>query len=510
MANMDTVALVTERKLTQVDDILPLIGGYGKFQFIVQIIIAFAAVPEVLQGLIMYFAANTPSWICINNGTYCELGKEYLGDNKMRCQIPADAWRYSRDYTYSVVTQFHLDCDEAWQTQLPTSLFYLGTAAGSIVIGFLGDNYGRKTVMIPSVFFLVTSGLISAFSPSFFFLGAIRFICGFFVPGCAINMSIILSEQVLPHLRTWSCCGLFILWPIGLSFLSLMAYYIPNWKILVIVSTVPFYLAVAACFFIPESLRWLLIHDKEDSAMDILKRISIWNKKQLPGNIALDTTRRVGYSSPRDLFSTKGMFTLTMICGLKWFTVSLVYYGIPMTSDDLTNGSMYVNFVLTCGIEIPALVFNGYASERFGRKAITIGSLLAAGLACLPIPFIPNDGGWHMLRLFFGVFGRLSMCVTYAAIYTWTIELYPTHLRSQGIGFGSITAKLGCTAMPWVVKTTKHLHYAVPFATMGILSIVTCLLLSKLPETKGKDLSNNIVEEKPLTFKSVDEEELIS
>ena len=151
---MDTIPLVTEKKLTQVDDILPLIGGYGQFQFIVHIIIAFAAVPEVLQGLIMYSAANTPSWVCVNNGTYCELGREYPGDNKMRCQIPDGAWRYSRDDTYSIVTQFHLDCDEAWKTQLPTSLFYLGTAAGSIVIGFLSDNYGRRKVMIPSVFLL--------------------------------------------------------------------------------------------------------------------------------------------------------------------------------------------------------------------------------------------------------------------------------------------------------------------------------------------------------------------
>ena len=473
----------------RVDEILQNIGAFGRYHVLILLLFALLALPQALQGTVMFYAAHTPTWTCRKNSSRCALIDDFSADNLERCDFPRAAWNYTQGTDYSIVTEFGLDCNSAWLAQLPTSIFYLGAALGSIIIGWLCDNFGRRTILLPSIFFIQVLGVISALAPRIEYLVAFRFLIGFGVPGAAMNMSVILSELVVPKYRAFACACLFMLWPFGMGLMSLTAYLMPAWRTLLLITSCPLFVALGLVFFTPESFRWLIAMGRQEEALSLLRNIAHWNKKPFPKNVRLLTPKPASDRSPKFLFSSWKTTSLTLIISAKFFTVALVYYGIPMCSNDITDGSMYVNFTLTSLIELPALLSCAFAMNRIGRKPTIFASLLLTGGCCVFVGVAPSH--WSTARLIIGVLGRFMISLAFPGIWTWTSELYPTLIRSQGLGFGNILGMVGSTCMPWLVKSTKQLHPATPFIAMGVLSVLVSCMLLILPETKGKHFSSD-------------------
>ena len=482
---------VAKPEVYEIDDLLPKIGGFGRFQFMIQMIFTFACAPEACHALIMYFAAAIPPWSCVANSTNCTSSETFSSNDRTRCELPRDQWEYRAEKTYSIVTQFDLDCTNEWMAHASSSVFYLGTALGAIVWGFFADNYGRKTVMLPAFFFLQVFSLMVAFSPNIYVVIFFRFMSGFCAPACGVNMNTMLSELVVPKHRAWSCALMFISWPIALGSVSFLAYVIPNWKYLVFAITLPNIPVFVAMIFVPESVRWLLVHGKKEKAMEVLKKTAKVNRVPFPDNAILKAIPNQRVSSPADLFRTLDYAILTLIQGLTWFTIAVGFYGIALASNDLTSGSKYINFLLTCLMEFPGVLICATSLEHLGRKTSITSFLLCGGVCLLCVAGIPNIVEVHILRLSFGMFGRCCFSVVYAGIYVWTLELYPTVLRSQAMGFMNTVAKVGGTAMPFIFKSLKILSPVLPFALIGALAILNSILLRRLPETKDKVLSDD-------------------
>ena len=142
------------------DKALDGVGQFGKYQFIVQIIVSFVKFFQEMQVLVAYFLTLEPQWKCKSqfsrscmNGTYLFQNKSHDDVNisvtfpfedKRRCSMPRELWEYTEAKDYSVVTYFDLSCDENWKIYLIMSISFAGWAIGSIVFGWLADNYGRK------------------------------------------------------------------------------------------------------------------------------------------------------------------------------------------------------------------------------------------------------------------------------------------------------------------------------------------------------------------------------
>lgn len=135
---------------------------------------------------------------------------------------------------------------------------------------------------------------------------------------------------------------------------------------------------------------------------------------------------------------------------------------------------------------------------------------LILGIACIAVAFIPSTGSIKLVRVVFGILGKCCITISFSAIYTWSLEIYPTDIRAQGIGFLQIASRIGAGSSPWVAKGLKVLHYTAPFILMGSMTLVSAILLLFLPETKGvptKDTSG--VEEEESAVKTVDDCELM-
>ena len=95
-----------------VDQMLPHIGEFGKFQIALEAMLCITIIPQTLQILLMYFAAHNPPWECVpnslsctKNGTFSSSSKDYT----FRCNIPRTEWRFTKPSDYSIVTQVRLD-----------------------------------------------------------------------------------------------------------------------------------------------------------------------------------------------------------------------------------------------------------------------------------------------------------------------------------------------------------------------------------------------------------------
>eukprot|EP00112_Aurelia_sp_Birch-Aquarium-sp1_P010564 Seg2251.2 transcript_id=Seg2251.2/GoldUCD/mRNA.D3Y31 product="Solute carrier family 22 member 13" protein_id=Seg2251.2/GoldUCD/D3Y31 len=137
-----------------------------------------------------------------------------------------------------------------------------------------------------------------------------------------------------------------------------------------------------------------------------------------------------------------------------------------------------------------------YYYPRFGRKYTIISALAIASISCIIVAFIPTDKGKALVivRIIIGMIGKCGVSVSFDAIYTWSVELYPTVVRAQGIGLLQITSRIGAAGAPWVAKYLKTVHVYAPFLVMGSSSMISVFTLFYLPETKGQKTAETLDE----------------
>jgi MFS family permease len=135
--------------------------------------------------------------------------------------------------------------------------------------------------------------------------------------------------------------------------------------------------------------------------------------------------------------------------------------------------------------------------NRLGRKYPLVVFMFCAAVCTYLIPMFYTSRPWLTVIFYF-----LAKYVIGAAQLTcmiFTAELYPTQMRSTGVGLSVAIARLGGVWGPQIsiLKSTLNSVY-VPFLIFTAFTSVACLLALFLPETLNKPLPENIVEAKDL------------
>jgi hypothetical protein len=274
--------------------------------------------------------------------------------------------------------------------------------------------------------------------------------------------------------------------------MSLKAYFITDWRIIVVACTAP-YLFVLLCYKqVPESVRWLELKGKTSHLNDVWRMISTRNHRILTDipikyHTTTSQTPQTRGSSFSNLFHPFAFGVRTWIQALAWLTTSLVYYGLSLTADDL-GGSLYRNFALVSIMECPGLICGAYLSNKYGRKRTAIVPIFMAGVTCAAIPFAPTTGDLKLLKVLLGMLGKFFISICYSCIYVWSAEIFPTRDRAKGIGFVQMFEMLGGTCAPFVVKKMLTLNSHLPFLLLASLSTVASALMCFLPETRSKHI----------------------
>ncbi|GFY44229.1 organic cation transporter protein, partial [Trichonephila inaurata madagascariensis] len=89
------------------------------------------------------------------------------------------------------------------------------------------------------------------------------------------------------------------------------------------------------------------------------------------------------------------------------------------------------------------------------------------------------------------VIGKFGSTSSFMAIYQQSSELYPTAVRSIGMG---ITGAVGCVAVvlaPYIVYLANYAKY-IPFLIIGLVAVTASMSATLLPETLDEILPQTI------------------
>uniref|UniRef100_A0A8C2IUB0 Solute carrier family 22 member 3 n=1 Tax=Cyprinus carpio TaxID=7962 RepID=A0A8C2IUB0_CYPCA len=403
-----------------------------------------------------------------------------------------DGWEYDYEGRQSFVTEFDLVCADAWYVDMFQAALGVGFLVGSIAIGYLADKYGRMKSFVMTNFFIGVAGILVATSPNYIALLVFRVLFGFGVKGGWMVGYVLITELVGVEYRRMVGVTYQMFFSLGILILPLLAYFIPNWRWLQVVFTIPYICFLTYYWFIPESPRWLLSQNKRIEALEITKAIAKENKKTLSKNIETltdENTESISTVSFMDLFKTSKLRKFTFILSFNWFTSAVVYQGLIMRLGIL-GGNVYVDFLISGIVELPAAFLILLTIERIGRRLPFAAANIVAGAACLITAFIPDSMFW--LKSAVACVGRLGITMAFEMVVFVNTELYPTVIRNLGVSVCSTLCDIGGIIAPFLLYRLAVIWLELPLIIFGALAFVAGGLVLLLPETKGVPLPETI------------------
>ncbi|KAF5908620.1 solute carrier family 22 member 13-like [Clarias magur] len=185
------------------------------------------------------------------------------------------------------------------------------------------------------------------------------------------------------------------------------------------------------CFcvgILPNSARWLLVNDRKEEALELLRKAATINGRPLPTTVQLDKCegmRGKNKHTAADLVRTSQMRKRFLILLFIWFVNVLVYYGLSLGASDLGT-NIYLTQFLFGLVEFPArtlVLFVLPYSRRLSQSAF----LAVGGTACLLLLIVPEDR--PNVKTAVAMTGKFGITAAFAVIFVYTAELFPTVLR---------------------------------------------------------------------------------
>ena len=380
------------------------------------------------------------------------------------------------------------------------SIGLIGMALGAVLAGTLADRIGRKKVFSITVLLYSLSTGMCALSWSYESLLFFRFLVGFGLGGELPVAATLMSEYAPSHLRGRFIVLLESFWALGWLVAACIAYLlIPmfGWKIAFVIGTLPALYVFLIRLHMPESVRYLLSHNKVDEAKEIIlqleKKLAVASQP-FEGELTPLEKGQVKEETPHFLKLWNRQFRMrTLMLWLAWFGIVFSYYGIFMWLPSIVFAQGFAvvktfEYVLIMTLaQLPGYFAAAYLVDVIGRKYTLSLFLLMSGVCSF---FFGNATSSETL-LAWGAAMSFFNLGAWGVIYTYTPEQYPTAMRALGSGWAAGFGRIGGMLAPMLVgvmiagsfgMNTIFLMFA------SVFVIISAVVLALGHESKQKTL----------------------
>ncbi|XP_014648423.1 PREDICTED: solute carrier family 22 member 8 isoform X1 [Ceratotherium simum simum] len=500
-------------------ELIDRVGNKGPFQFLNVVLLGLPVFGIANHNLLQIFTASTPQHHCrpppnSSAGPWVlPMGLNGKPETCLRFVYPPnaslpndtqgatepclDGWAYvsTRD---SIVTEWDLVCNSNKLKEMAQSVFMAGILIGGILLGDLSDRFGRKPILTCCYLLLAASGSGAAFSPTFTSYMVFRFLCGFSISGITLSTVILSVEWMSTQLRAITSTTLGYFYTIGQFILPGLAYAIPRWRWLQLTVSIPFFAFFLMSWWVPESLRWMILSGKSSKALKVLRQVATFNGRKEEGEklsveeLELNMQKEIALAKVKYskvvLFRTPILRRVTFCLSLAWFATGFAYYSLAMGVEDF-GVNLYVLQLIFGGVDIPAKLITLASLSYLGRHYTQSITLLLAGGSILALLFVPLDLG--TLRTVLAVFGKGCLSSSFSCLFLYTSELYPTVIRQTGMGVSNMWTRVGSMTAP-LVKITGEVQPFIPNVIFGTTALLGGSAALFLPETLNRPLPDTI------------------
>ena len=365
---------------------------------------------------------------------------------------------------------------------------FIGFFFGALAAGSLGDLIGRRKVMMSALAIYCVASLFSGLVNDWTVFLGLRIVAGF---GSGAESAIIapyLSEFVARRYRgsfTGALAGFF---SFGFVAAALLGYFIvpafaDGWRIVIFITATPVVLLLWWRRALPESPRWLESQGRLTEAQAIMDAMEAENARRglaLPALNAEDvaapppSTRRGSLLKNYTTLLSRKLIRISTMTWLMWLSITFSYYSfftwIPslLIQNGMTITKSFGYSLVMYVAQIPGYFSAAWFNERIGRQATIVSYMLLGGLAALGLAFTHSDS--QIMAA--GVLLSFFMNGTYAGVYAYTPEVFPTQVRATGSGLASAIGRIGGITAPILVG---FIYPTLGFA--GVFGMTTGVLL---------------------------------
>ncbi|GAB3288235.1 MFS transporter [Parasphingorhabdus pacifica] len=371
----------------------------------------------------------------------------------------------------------------------------IGLFFGGLIFGRLTDQIGRqKMFLFTLVTFLVCSALQLIVTDAAQLL-VVRLLMGLAVGADYAIAGALIAEFANKQRRGPMLAGMIVWWYLGFSVAAssgvAAAALLPHdgtlWRWILASSTLPALVMLVARIGVPESPRWLASKGHQAKARDIAQRYLGMSDID---ELLAEPQKRTAYSA---LFSPANV-RKTALTSLFWMAQVTPFFAIytflPQVLDGLKLnvgaelGEILLYMFLFVGSFIGAALIN-----KVGRRKLLIWpfAVTALSLLCLGLWSEAPTAVVVSCFIIFALFNAASAVLQ----MLYPSEIFPTEIRSTGIGFAAAMSRIGAAIGTFLLPVGMNAWGTGPVMLLGSAVLVMGLIISIMwaPETTNLELS---------------------
>jgi SP family xylose:H+ symportor-like MFS transporter len=441
--------------------------------------------------------------------------------------------------THNFIVPLHLSPSVSdFLSGFAISIALLGCAIGAGIAGPISTRLGRKAgLLIAGVLFFLSS--LGAGYPEFFWsiFGAVgyhalpAFLFYRVMAGAAIGMASMLAPMYIAEVSPPSSRGMLVTFQQIAIVVGIMVVYFVNyglqrghdraylmttaWRHMLASAAIPAILLIVVMMLVPETPRFLVLKDRDQEALGLLKRLVGEGAAQS----TLQEIKGTLIEHTRPLLSF-GVLVLVVGVMLSIFQqvvgINAVLYYAPHMFENMgasTNGALLDTAIFTGVTMTVFTLIATFTVDKLGRRPLLIAGALIMAAAMIFLGFLfdrhlvaltpaagaASRGGASYLALVAVVVYILGFSFSWGpCVWVMLSEIFPNSIRGKAMSVAVAAQWL----MNFVVSMTfpmmdgspflnAHFNHGFAYWVYGVCSVLAAVFVIRfVPETKGRTLES--------------------
>ncbi|MGO1591295.1 MAG: sugar porter family MFS transporter [Ancrocorticia sp.] len=401
----------------------------------------------------------------------------------------------------------------ASQVGIVTSSLLLGAACGGLLSGNLADQRGRKRTLLILALLFTAGAIGTSLAPNIVVMVIFRVVLGLAVGGASAIVPVFIGELAPTHLRGQLVArneltivtGQLLAYTSNAIFAQTMPDNHHVWRFMLILCTVPALLLFFGTFYLAESPRWLISHNKLAEARDALWQLREGDDvedelQEIKQHV--EETKRIEAASLRTEMKVPWIRRIVLI----GVTLSFLSQMTGVNSVMYYAPSILIHTGLGTSASIVATIGNGVVSvlavafgsmvllPRIRRRPMLLTGQI--GVTCCHV--LLGSAFVFMAQSVFRSYVVLALMMlflffmqAFVSVIFWLMlsEIFPLRIRGKAMGLAVFANWIANFIVAMLFPPLQESLGGALFFIFALINFGTIFFYLKfIPETKGRSL----------------------